>query len=380
MIRTKAGRTRAILVAILIAELVVLVYSLYQRDIERARNRVSAGSQIVETPCGKIEYAVAGYGPPVLVVHGAGGGYDQGLDIAEGLVQSGYRVIAMSRFGYLRTPLPTDASAAAQAEAHACLLDALKIKRAIVMGASAGAPSSMQFALRHPERTAALILLVPAVWTPPPAGEQPAAASRGPLFMYDLMLRSDFLFWAATRLAHDTMIRGILGTPPDVVERASADARAKVERMLEHILPVSPRRAGLLNDAAVITSLPRYELEQIAAPTLLISMEDDLYGTYAGARYSAEHIAQARFIGYPTGGHMGVGHDEEVRLAVASFLNSDSVFKAHGLAASTKLRQPGAHRRGHDLMKAAWKDAGLGANVEYQIRADAIQLRASGWQ
>jgi pimeloyl-ACP methyl ester carboxylesterase len=52
----------------------------------------------------------------------------------------------MSRFGYLRTPLPADASAAAQADAHACLLDALGIRRAAIVGASAGAPSAMQFA------------------------------------------------------------------------------------------------------------------------------------------------------------------------------------------------------------------------------------------
>ena len=32
---------------------------------------------------------------------------------------------APSRFGYLRTPLPSDASPAAQADAHSCLLDAL---------------------------------------------------------------------------------------------------------------------------------------------------------------------------------------------------------------------------------------------------------------
>jgi hypothetical protein len=36
----------------------------------------------------------------------------------------------MSRFGYLRTPLPSDPSAAAQADAHACPLDALGIRHA----------------------------------------------------------------------------------------------------------------------------------------------------------------------------------------------------------------------------------------------------------
>jgi pimeloyl-ACP methyl ester carboxylesterase len=90
-------------------------------------------SWILETSYGPIEYAEAGNGPPVLVIHGAGGGFDQGLDIGEKLVRNGFRVIAPSRFGYLRTPLPQDASAAAQADAHAALLDALHIERCAVV-------------------------------------------------------------------------------------------------------------------------------------------------------------------------------------------------------------------------------------------------------
>lgn len=57
--------------------------------------------------------------------------------------------------------MPPDASPAAQADAHACLLDALGIRQAAVLGASAGAPSAMQMAISHPERVSALILMVP---------------------------------------------------------------------------------------------------------------------------------------------------------------------------------------------------------------------------
>src|SRR5512136_2514579 len=164
MTRIGVGRAAAIFVGLLVIGLVVLVYANYQGDIRQAREHILVGSQVIDTPCGPIEYAVAGDGSPVLVVHGAGGGFDQGLDFTEALAQSGFRVIAMSRFGYLRTPLPADASPAAQADAHACLLDALNIRRAAVVGLSAGAPSSMQFALRYPERAAALVLLVPAAY------------------------------------------------------------------------------------------------------------------------------------------------------------------------------------------------------------------------
>jgi hypothetical protein len=148
----------ALIIAVPTAVAVIaLVYTAYRRDIDRAFNLISTGSQLAQTPCGPIEYAIAGVGTPVLVVHGAGGGFDQGMDFGRDLAAAELRVIAMSRFGYLRTPLPADASSAEQADAHACLLDALGIRRAAIVGASAGAPSSMQFALRHSDRSAAAV-------------------------------------------------------------------------------------------------------------------------------------------------------------------------------------------------------------------------------
>lgn len=318
--RIGMGRAAAILAGVLVAGLFALAYVSFQRDIGKARERISVGSQLVETPCGRIEYAVAGEGPPVLVVHGAGGGYDQGMDIAGALGKSGFRIIAMSRFGYLRTPLPADASAAAQADAHACLLDALNLRRAAILGVSAGGPSTMQFALRHPERTVAMVLMVPAAYVPRPGGAPSMRTPRGTDFLFDTALRSDFVFWAAPRIARNTVLRAILATPPAVIETASADEQARAALTLEHILPVSGRRLGLVNDAAVTSALPRYALERITAPTLILSAADDLFGTFEGARYSAEHIPRARFIGYPSGGHLLVGRQEEVVSEIAAFL------------------------------------------------------------
>jgi len=321
---TKAHTVRALLtVGVLGAALGGHLYSIYHHDIERARERIATGSQIAETPCGPIEYAVAGDGPPLLIVHGAGGGFDQGLDFGRSLVASGFRIISMSRFGYLRTPLPNNASAAAQADAHACLLDALNIRRAAVIAASAGAPSSMQFALRHPERITALVLLVPAAYVPRPGGAPPMQTPTGTVFLFETILKSDFLFWAATRFARETVIRAILATPPAVVANAGADEQARIDELLTHILPVSPRRLGLINDVQVTSSLQRYELERIAVPTLAISLQDDLYGTFDGARYTMEHIPRARFIGYPIGGHLWVGHQKELVAEVVTFLKSN---------------------------------------------------------
>jgi len=299
----------------------VLVGLAYRRDIGEARAQVASGSRMADTPCGPIEYAEAGSGAPVLVVHGAGGGFDQGLDLAQPLIAGGgFRVIAVSRFGYLRTPLPAGGSAAAQGDAHRCVLDALKLERAGIVGFSAGAPSAMQLCLRHPDRCSALVLVAPATFAPRLPGEtqpqRPALLVR----MMDATLRSDFLFWAFTRLPRGILLEALLGTPAKEFENGSPDERAAALQTLRHLLPMGMRAMGMQNDAAVVTSLPRYELERIGVPTLLISAEDDLFGTFPGARYTAEHIPGARFVGFRTGGHLLLGHGGEVAAEITAFL------------------------------------------------------------
>ena len=292
----------------------------FDGDLERARERSAQRSALIETRCGPIEVQQSGAGVPLLVVHGSGGGHDQGMAFAGTLAQRGIRVIAMSRFGYLRTPMPADASAAAQADAHVCLLDALGLHRAAVMGGSAGAPSALQMAIRHPDRVSALILLVPLTYKPP---TQADSAAPMPAWVEATMTRligSDFLFWAALHVARDEVIKTVLATPPELLATASPREQARVNAMLDNILPVSARAEGLRSDTAVGKHLTPAPLESIRAPTLVVSARDDRYGTFAGAAYTASRIAGAKFIGFDTGGHTWVGHDDEVMSEIVTLL------------------------------------------------------------
>ena len=145
----------------------LLIWWRFDADIAAAAARVAVGNPLIATRFGPIEYQRAGAGTPMLVVHGSGGEHDQGMAFVGALARHGIRVNAMSRFGCLRTPMRADPSPAAQADAHACLLDALGIRPPAVLGGSAGAASAMQLAIRHPDRVSALVLPVPLAWQPP---------------------------------------------------------------------------------------------------------------------------------------------------------------------------------------------------------------------
>ena len=115
-------------------------------------------SVVVMTDAGKVEYALQGQGPMVAVLHGTPGGYDQ-VFASSGSVPDEMSLLAISRPGYLRTPIESGRTPQAQADLLAALLDNLNEKKITVVGVSGGGPAALQFALRHPDRTQALILL-----------------------------------------------------------------------------------------------------------------------------------------------------------------------------------------------------------------------------
>jgi pimeloyl-ACP methyl ester carboxylesterase len=291
--------------------LALQAYRRYQREIRVAQERALAAGQVIETACGPIEYATGGDGPPVLLIHGAGGGCDQGLVIAR-LSHNEFRWIAMSRFGYLGTPLPADASPEAQADAHAALLDALNIPRVAVMGISAGGPSALQLALRHPDRCSALVMV---------SAVSHAALPQFPMMdiVYKVVFGWDFVFWLMSTIARPALLF-LLGTMPAVQARLTPAEKVWISDFLQTGLPVSLRRDGLLHDMTLCPVLPCYPLECINAPTLVIHAADDRLIPFSQGEFMARTIPGAQLVALPDGGHLLLGWQEEVGARMAEFL------------------------------------------------------------
>jgi pimeloyl-ACP methyl ester carboxylesterase len=295
----------------------VLVAAQFQSDLRQARKALEQGSTTFETRAGQMEYAVAGSGPPLLMIHGTGGGFDQGLLFSERLAGSGVRVISPSRFGYLRSSFPDDHSSEAQADAFEALLDRLKIDRIVVAGGSAGALSAVQFALRHPDRTAGLVLIVPAANV---EGHDPNEMSPRQEWIVRRLITSNFAYWAARKIAPKQLIGFLLATDPALLEQVSRQEPKRAYRILDQMLPISARSQGMLSDADLAGHPARVDFRRLQVPTLIISAEDDRFGTAGTSKAIARQMPSARLLLFPTGGHILLGRDEESSRAIKRFV------------------------------------------------------------
>jgi 2-hydroxy-6-oxonona-2,4-dienedioate hydrolase len=288
----------------------------YRHDEREARARIDGG-RVIETAAGPVEYAEAGDGPAVLVIHGAAGGCDQGLLIGEMLLPDGYRMIAPSRFGYLNAGIPQDASLEAQADAFAALLDELGVDEPIpVIGFSAGGPSALTFAMRHPERTSALLMMSAISYTEPPSDEGRAGLESA----INRLVASDFGFWLAVRFA-EPQVAALLGVPKPAQERLSETGWAQVDAVLDAILPLQERLPGIALDQSRHLPLET-PLGTITAPTLVVHAQDDVLVPYANAEHTAQEIAGAQLVPVEYGGHFLADHGAEVQESVAAFLSA----------------------------------------------------------
>jgi pimeloyl-ACP methyl ester carboxylesterase len=272
--------------------------------------RLQAGGQVAQTARGPIGYATAGEGAAVLVSHGTPGGYDQGLAMAELFGAGRLRFLAVSRPGYPGTPLEVGRTPEEQADAFAALLDALGVGRAAVIGLSGGGPSALQFALRHPERCWALVLIA-AITRNRPASQRPL----GWKLLHSVILRSDFGGWLACRL-----VRGLTrAAPRRPGGRVGPDL---FRRFAESTVPYSLRGAGHANDSAQFGLLPSYPLGDIRRPTLVVHGTADGPVPFAHAEFAAGTIPGAQLIAVAGAGHGSLFRSEGLAAKVVAFLEA----------------------------------------------------------
>jgi pimeloyl-ACP methyl ester carboxylesterase len=262
-----------------------IAYRIWQR---KELAHIQAGSSMIETAMGPVEYRMSGEGPAVVIVHGSPGGYDQAFAFSRLIDSQQYKYIAPSRPGYLRTPLTSGASPEEQADLYAALLDALEIERATIIGISGGGPSSLQFALRHPERCHSLVMISGVAQhyseqelkQTRPAWQRPLRDLYERLTMFDPLLY--FLY---------SIIRLLPGS-------------TSTAELLQSVTLYHLRKDGYKNDMQQFEAIKSYPLEKITVPTLVVHGTSDDEVPFDHARTLERMIPHVKLLAIEGGGHM----------------------------------------------------------------------------
>jgi 2-hydroxy-6-oxonona-2,4-dienedioate hydrolase len=304
--------------AAVVAVLIVVTLA-YLRDVTRAYERVRDKSSVVASPYGDIEFTQGGSGPHVLMIHGSGGGYDQGELLVEALLGGDFHWIAPSRFGYLRSTFHEGATFDDQAHAYAHLLDQLGIERVAVVTMSHGGPSALLFAALHPERLSSLTLVSAGV-AASVADHQAQANRKGEMLIK--IYEHDALYWATTTLFKKQFM-GLMGANDAVIANLTPRQREQAERIIDYMNPASPRSAGAAFDNKA--AMPNERIAGIQAPTLVVHARDDALQLFHNAEYAAAKIHGARLLSYEKGGHLVLWVEQAaIRAAVQKHVREHS--------------------------------------------------------
>lgn len=298
---------------IIVVSLIALFVSYYRFFKFSLVNDLNGHSKIAETKLGPIEYKIIGdKGPILMSIHGSPGGHDQNI-----ISSDAFRILILSRPGYLRTPLGVGKTPAEQATAYSELLDVLGIQKVVVMGISGGGPSSMEFAAKFPEKTLGLIAFEAVSYSEDYANKFPDDES--------MMNGSDFSMWAQlyfmSFLGTKKKAAMMLPNPKNRIRLTSNPKNvAKLKSMEWSIWPMSLRREGVVNDYQQFANLS-IPFEKINAPTLAIHGNEDINVDLAHARELIQKVQGSELRIIDEGDHMMMfTHAEEIDSLIKEFV------------------------------------------------------------
>ncbi|MEV1024203.1 alpha/beta fold hydrolase [Streptomyces sp. NPDC050264] len=245
-------------------------------------------------------------GVVVVLVHGHP--FDRTLwqPQAAALTAAGYRVLTPDLRGYGESDVtPGSVPLSRFAEDAAALLDHLGVERAVVGGVSMGGQIAMEFHLRHPRRTRALVLSDTSA---------PAETAEGRAFR--------------NRLADRLLAEGMGGYADEVIDKMLAAYNVTAlpdvaERVLGMMRATDPRGAAAALRGRAERPDYRDSLAAARVPALVVVGADDVYTPVAEAESIARLVPDATLAVIEKAGHLpGAERPEQFNSVLLDFLRT----------------------------------------------------------
>lgn len=279
----------------------------------KARNYITESHKIFVSSYGNVQYLVIGNGEPVLVSHGITGGIDQGVGLSEKYLEDNYKMIYVSRFGYLDSDIPKEANVKMQAEVYNELLDYLNIDKAFIFGNSAGGTSSMIFANEFPDSCKGLILQ---------SSNLPGdVAALPPKLAMNIIFSNDFVYWSSIKLIGTKML-GTFIEEEYISQLSKSELKDIKNNILLSSLPVSERTDGIIFDMFVSNpyiNSDDFKSKLISVPTLIVHAIDDPSIPVEYIKNLKGNISNLEIVEV-TGGHLMLGSEEKVSYNISKFV------------------------------------------------------------
>ncbi len=260
---------------------------------------------LAQIDAGDLYYEVAGEGPPLLLIAGFSGNTTGWLPVQPALAEH-FTLIMFDNRGAGRSFVPPGPyTTARMADDALALLDHLGVDRAHVLGSSMGGMIAQELALRHPERVGKLLLNVTA-GRPSPVLTRFLEANIWAI--EHGMPPEDRMFWVLPWMAS-----------PAIMTRHERVVQTLAVRQAN---PWPAPDAGLIAQAqAIMAHDALARVEQITAPTLVLSAAEDILTPAALGQELAEAIPGAQFHLLPQGSHVTAAeYPAEVSAAMLAFL------------------------------------------------------------
>lgn len=136
--------------------------------------------------------------------------------------------------------------------------------------------------------------------------------------LFRLAYSADWAFWVFKKLMPMAYAR-MMGLPKGY-ELSPQEAESMAD-LRELLFPYKPRREGAVFDGFVSNlAADRFPFEQLTVPTLVVNARDDHLAPYRFAADAASRIPGAKLVTIERGGHLFMGHDNEVRGAIRAFV------------------------------------------------------------
>jgi pimeloyl-ACP methyl ester carboxylesterase len=335
----RPGRLFFWLVAAILAAAALPTVFFLQWRTERLQE-LTAGSNLIQTVLGPVEFADSGGdGPAILILHGGGGGYDQGMFLGRSLHEAGFRIIAISRPGYLRTPISSGIFPEQQADLAVVLLRILGLEKASVLAAGEAAPVGLQMALRHPAMVDRIALLAP-VTQRVRAMEAGAFSLPSEALLdfvtgdMDSLLLLSRLRWRPEKTVEDflNLETNLKPFPAFQLSREIAgkpDLLVHLQEYFQTLAPFSPRETGTRNDIVQMRGLPEIPFAEVRAPVLLLVGEHDPYLPAEEVEALRQALGRSHEKIIPSSGFLLPGYgpgSEEARQALRQFFQNEAAF------------------------------------------------------